>query len=270
MGCSFCYLPQYGIRIDHSRDNLHRSSVDPQQLIQALEYSEWFRRGRDGTLLSIGSFTDPFLNKEWTIQLLRLVRSLKNPTQIATRVFPGDEAILEIERIFAGRPDQLMINLSINEDTAATRTFMRRWLAFADELNLTLYVKPYLDKTGECLQWFTDLALKHPSLSIVVGSLYFGDKIHLTRDDVLKTHRFCRDLVSPVVPQPTTPGMRNVHEEQFRHDLSKAISRVVFRTSSCALSAKLEIPDPLKNVGTSFCVGTDCANYERCGAQTVT
>ena len=263
VGCSFCYLPAYGIPIDRGRAEIREYAVDVGSLVRALEAKgECFIPGPGGSLLSVGSFTEPFLAPLATLELLHSLASFGNPLQIATRLFPGAEVIRQIEEELGANADHLMINLSMNKPDEGVRGVVDRWLNHKGRLHLAVYAKPFMDQTIDCLGYFEKIGKSMQEISFIVGSLYFGGKVGLSPSEI-RNHRLEPALRSPVVAHPTTPGMRNNAEEDFRLRLQGTLGRTVFRTSSCALAAKMRIPDPLGNFDGPFCVA-GCSNESIC------
>lgn len=263
--CSFCYLPAYGIPIDRGPREIREYAVDIASLRRALESKkDCFIPGLEGSLLSVGSFTEPFLAPSATLELLRSLVTLGNPLQIATRLFPGAEVIRQLEDDLGSEADHLMINISMNKPDEGVKGVVEKWLHHKGRLNVTIYAKPFMDRTRDCLDYFERIGTNIQEVSFIVGSLYFGGKIGLSSSDI-KNHHLEPTLKSPVVANPTTPGMRNNSEESFREHLQKTLGRTVFRTSSCALAAKMKIPDPLGNFGGPFCVA-GCSNESICRA----
>jgi len=82
--CSYCYIYDMGFR--------HTASpypLDPKELAYALLSNRNFMSGKHGTLIAVGSITEPFLFEEKTLEFLRELSRLGNPIQFSTKKYIG-------------------------------------------------------------------------------------------------------------------------------------------------------------------------------------
>jgi len=262
LACEYCYLPEYSIA--HNKVP-PPGEIDGATYRAALEYDKRMIRGKDGSLLSIGSFCEPFLPEvaNQTVNILRALEPLRNSIQIATKCFPGASAFEDIIAIFADEPEQLMINLSLNDFDRMDKQQIKNWLNRPDNICICIYIKPFLSKTTSQLSRFIELGNSYPQLSFVVGSFYVGESIRQKPTSGYKfdCYRSNPGLVSPVVDEPKVMGFKETGEDNFRKELTNKIGRPAFKTASCALSCKRKVKDPLRNYETSFCIRDHCSNY---------
>ena len=266
--CNYCYLIEYGIK--RNQNKVVPSGINASDYLAAIQNcGSKFRKGKSGTLISLGSFSEPFLPdvRGKTLSIIEALYHLGNPIQIATKYFPGSNFVLRLIEIFRNNRDQLMINLSLNNLHQSTVKSLMKWFPYSNNIKLTVYIKPFLKGVDESLKDYIDLGLKYPNISFVVGSLYVGDLIRENlRPRFFDYLNFERNplLESPVVDKSITPGFSHKKEYNFTIKLQKAINRGIFHTASCALSAKYHIRDPLKNYKSKFCIEHICPNYNIC------
>ena len=83
-GCLYCYVPS----IIKERA-VEVNPLSPEQLVLSLLENPYFLPGANGTLLAIGSITEPFLNETISLKTIAYARAFKhllgNPVQIATK-----------------------------------------------------------------------------------------------------------------------------------------------------------------------------------------
>ncbi|MDY6857105.1 MAG: tetratricopeptide repeat protein [Thermodesulfobacteriota bacterium] len=275
--CTYCYLPEYGIPNDSDYVMSNMPGVAFSRALQAFpvdEKTRSFAEGKHGTLLSIGSFCDPFLPDvaNTTVEILKALRELGNPLQVATKFYPDSEVLIDLLNAFSNQATPIMIYLSTPELNDSTRQMMDHWLAYSNNIALAVYLKPFLDNTLDALDDFVAMGRKYPNISFIVGSFYMGERILRNLDCANSSmENYRKDttghLISPVVSESVTPGYLHAKEAYFCDQLRKEfmdLGITVFRTASCALSAKYAIPDPLGNFGGFFCVGESCPNLRIC------
>lgn len=83
--CAYCYLPAIGYSIGARADQ--RQSIDAKTLLDLLQKDERFIPGENGTILSIGCFSECWdkRNRDETIALVIGLLPSKNPIQLATK-----------------------------------------------------------------------------------------------------------------------------------------------------------------------------------------
>ena len=74
-----------------------------------------FIKSKSGTLISIGSFCDPFLQNVdlKTRDILKAIKDFGNPIQIATKLFPSKSVLNDMVELFNENKNQLMVNFSL-------------------------------------------------------------------------------------------------------------------------------------------------------------
>jgi tetratricopeptide (TPR) repeat protein len=268
VGCSFCYLPAYGI--EHTVKPAS-GEVEPSLYRQALAGDKRFRAGPGGTLISVGSFCEPFLKhlSERTVEIIRAIAELGNPMQVATRVEPPKGVAAGLAAAVDGRRGMLTVNCSVNEPKNLVK--LKKWAEATKgtDVQVVGYIKPFLEATAAGLDQFIDTGRRWANLNFVVGSLYVAPEIEENlslRDEARKAFSFQTELRSPIVETSRTPGVQHSREETFRRDLQQAVSRSVFRTVTCAGTAERRVPDPVGVFGSGLCIMQECSNYRVCAA----
>lgn len=266
LGCEYCYLPEYSI--PHNRKPTP-AEIDGATFLAAIRNDSRVKTGKEGSLLSLGSFCEPFLEEvaSLTVDILKELKPLGNSIQIATKRFPGANTVSDLVSAYADDPTQLMVNLSVNDLDNREWEQAHQWFEHLTNTNsqlyITLYIKPFLPKTSSQLSRFVEIGRKHQSLSFVVGSFYVGDSIRQMSSSVFISNSYHSNpsLVSPVVDEPKVVGFEEIEQEMFRNKLACELGRPVFKTASCALSWRRGVKDPLRNYETTFCLKSSCANY---------
>lgn len=85
-GCSYCYLPTEGFNIGLTAHS-ERRRISAAQLLHALKLDARFELGSNGTILSIGCFSEAWdpNNRDETVQLICALLEYENPIQLATK-----------------------------------------------------------------------------------------------------------------------------------------------------------------------------------------
>lgn len=263
LNCEYCYLPEYSIT--HNKSPIP-AGINGANYRAVIKHDERVTLGKEGTLLSIGSFCEPFLPEiaNLTVDILNELRSLGNPIHIATKCFPGSPSIDELVATYADDPTQLMVNLSLNDLEFTDVEIARQWLTYSTKINIAIYIKPFLSKTYHQLSRFAELGHSYPNVSFIVGSFYVGNAIRRKLSHGFSFEQYSRNysLISPVVEEPSVEGFKEEREDIFREQLEAKLNKPVFKTASCALSLRRGIRDPLGNYQTSFCIGSRCSNFD--------
>ncbi len=83
--CAYCYI--YDMGFQH---NIRQYPLSPEQLVYALASNPYFIPGRNGTLIAMGSVTEPFLpqTKDLSIKYIEAItKYLGNPIQFSTKMY---------------------------------------------------------------------------------------------------------------------------------------------------------------------------------------
>ena len=80
--CTYCYIYSMGFP-----KRIRRYPLSPYQLVYSILSNRHFIPGRYGTLLALGSVTEPFhqVTKEYTLELISILYTLGNPIQVSTK-----------------------------------------------------------------------------------------------------------------------------------------------------------------------------------------
>ncbi len=83
--CVYCYIYDMGFQ-----SNARQYPLSPEQLVYALASNPYFIPGRNGTLIAMGSVTEPFLpqTKDLSIRYIEAItKYLGNPIQFSTKIY---------------------------------------------------------------------------------------------------------------------------------------------------------------------------------------
>jgi DNA repair photolyase len=84
-GCSYCYLPQVGLKINAESSDIKRASAG--QILDAIKSDPRFVGGKNGTLLSVGCFSECWDTeaRSNSIELINGLLEFGNSIQMATK-----------------------------------------------------------------------------------------------------------------------------------------------------------------------------------------
>lgn len=179
--CQYCYLPDLGMGGEPAY-------ISAEETLSLLHQSEDFVPGPQGTILSLGCYSECWdeINKPETVRLLAALAAQGNYLQMATKQAISREELAELDAL-AQYPGQLGIYLSaptlshageLEPGTAPpeARLAPARWRAELKNIYFVLYLKPVLDGvTLEDAEAYGRLMKTH-NLPAIVGPL-------LARDD---------------------------------------------------------------------------------------
>ena len=216
--CSYCYLPSEQIQIGRNNSNTN-DTVSAQELYEHLCNDKRFVPGPEGTLLSIGCYSETWdpRNREETVQLIKMLLRHGNNIQLATKR-KIDSA--DIKAIKEGEYWNKQLSIYISSTTLShwkeyeRRTIPphTRFLSFKScaELDIpaVLYIKPVLPRiTILDIDLFGDL-IKSYKIPCIVGDMFMenssgmtspiSSKLFITKDDESITIRKRLGAFGPV------------------------------------------------------------------------
>lgn len=174
--CQYCYLS--GLGIGH---NPHYISAE--ETLTLLQQSDEFVPGADGTVLSLGCYSECWdcKNKSETIKLLSNLADYGNYIQMATKQAVSKDELKQLDAL-ARYPGQIGLYLStptlshsveLEPGTASIKDRLAplNWQAELKHIYLSLYIKPVLpDITLEDASIYCQLAERY-HLPIIIGPL---------------------------------------------------------------------------------------------------
>lgn len=216
--CSYCYLPSEQVQIGRNNSNTN-STVSAQELYEHLCNDKRFAPGPEGTLLSIGCYSETWdpRNREETVQLIKMLLRHGNNIQLATKrkIDSADiKAITEAEHW----NKQLSIYISSTtlshwkEYEKRTIPPNTRFLSFKNcadlEIPAVLYIKPVLPGiTIVDIELFGALMKSH-KIPCIVGDMFMensngmtspiSSKLFIAKDDESLTIRKELSAFGPV------------------------------------------------------------------------
>ncbi|EKF9996586.1 radical SAM protein [Vibrio cholerae] len=255
--CHFCYIYDKGYTT-----KAVKNGFDIEQVIIYLNSHESFKLGKDGSIISIGAWGDPFprYNKSLcyhTINWLKKLADLGNPIQIMSRYELHPEILEEIVNL-----NKYYGHIMYSTSISSIENF-RVIEPYSDTPNKRLTSVSILNNAGIAtnvmikpfIQGITDLEVDQiaEALSVygikqcVVGDLLLDDTIKsklisdglLATDNVGKLEQQVLDCTSGETYELKT----SVEMNNFSHALS-LLGIKVFKKSSCVNSFILGKPNP--------------------------
>ena len=174
--CSYCYLPDIGI------DNQVKY-FKAKYIIKQIEKMEQFQRGKDGTIISIGCYSEcwDIKNKDETIKLVKYFIDTGNYVQLATKKEITYDELQEINKLIKYK-NQLNIYISIptisksnlieiGTDKVEKRISNFKLKSCLKNINFILYIKPVLRCITKLdVKRYIDI-IEEYKLDVVVGDL---------------------------------------------------------------------------------------------------
>jgi len=170
-GCKYCYLSYlYDCNSVYDIDN-YLSSKDR------------FEKGKNGTLLSIGCYTDPFLSENIsdTLDLLKYLSQYNNYIQISTKFILSTEVIKQIINL-RNYPSQISIYYScptISQDNifekncpSAKERIENLIKTYNSGIPAILYIKPFIENVTKFDFNLYKLLLLKCNIPVVVGQCF--------------------------------------------------------------------------------------------------
>lgn len=178
--CSYCYLPS----LDLTFGKTPNSIIKTEKLLEMLNNNTSFQKGKDGTILSLGCYSECWdeINKEDTINLINILLAYQNPVQLATKKYISEDDFCKINLNKIKHPNHLSIFISSSTITQfqkyekGTIDPMLRFDSFKIQskyhIPMYLYIKPVLENIT-----ITDIDLyiqiiKQYNIDAIVGELF--------------------------------------------------------------------------------------------------
>lgn len=179
--CSYCYLPTENMQLGQ-RPPIN-STRSPEELIYRLQADKMFKPGRDGTILSIGCFSecwDPAVRQK-TIMLIKSLLLHDNWIQFATKreIHRRDLQPIVEDANWRGQAVAYISSATISKwhqfergTTRPERRFKSFAVCTASGVRSCLYIKPVLpDVTIRDASLYGTL-MKDRKVDVVVGDLF--------------------------------------------------------------------------------------------------
>ncbi|OHE02826.1 MAG: hypothetical protein A3K14_10155 [Sulfurimonas sp. RIFCSPLOWO2_12_FULL_36_74] len=151
--CSYCYLPSLDLTLGKTPNN----TIQTEKLLEMLNGNTDFQKGKDGTILSLGCYSECWdeINKEDTINLINILLEYQNPIQLATKKYINEDDFCKINLNKIKHPNHLSIFISSSTITQfqkyekGTIDPMLRFDSFKIQskyhIPMYLYIKPILE-----------------------------------------------------------------------------------------------------------------------------
>ena len=174
--CAYCYLDGVGIKGIPIKG-------DVDKIVEQLLMKDYFKQGPDGTILSIGCYSECWdeENKENTINLLKKIVVYGNYIQLATKKSMTMEEVVTINEIVTFK-NQIGIYISaptisksreieVGTDTIEARLSVLEYSKMFNNIYFVLYIKPVLFGITVCdIEKYIEI-IKKFSVNCVVGSM---------------------------------------------------------------------------------------------------
>ncbi len=177
-GCVYCYVPSMGFG---GKPRVY--PLSGEQLAYALALNPYLVPGEHGTLVAIGSVTEPFMNPATTRRTIEYVSAIKkwlgNPLQAATKSVVSEDDARELTRACGSRMSvlvsittlRLASKLEPGAPSPKKRLESSRMLSRLG-LKVCLFMRPIIPGVTDTeAQLILMEALNHGVTSIVPGSL---------------------------------------------------------------------------------------------------
>lgn len=179
--CSFCYLPDLSI----NKNGYDNQKISIENLVTRLKNNSNFIKGKKGTILSIGCYSECWdkSNKLDTILLLNNLLEFNNPIQLSTKrkITKKDLELINLSQIkYKGQLSIYISNSSITkykeyEDKTTKPSIRFKSFDLINEFHLIdfyLYIKPVIkDITIKDKIKYINLIKKY-NLDVIVGEYF--------------------------------------------------------------------------------------------------
>ncbi|MEV9527121.1 hypothetical protein ACOTVK_01765 [Aliarcobacter butzleri] len=183
--CSFCYLPDLSI----SKNGYNNQKISIINLIDKLKNNSYFIKGQNGTILSIGCYSECWdkSNKMDTISLVNNLLEFNNPIQLSTKkkITKKDLETINLSQIkYKGQLSIYISNSSITkykeyEDKTTKPSIRFKSFDLINEfplINFYLYIKPVIkDITIQDKIKYINLIKKY-NLDVIIGEYFESDQ----------------------------------------------------------------------------------------------
>jgi DNA repair photolyase len=180
-GCSYCYLPQVGLKINAESSDIKRASAG--QILGAVKSDPRFVAGRNGTLLSVGCFSECWDTeaRSNSVSLINGLLEFDNSVQMATK---REIRLKDFEEINISAAQAGQLGVFVSSATISNwRTFERGTTSpskrfnsfeFFAELRVAgfLYIKPVIPGvTIQDIRLYGEL-IERFGVPVVVGDAF--------------------------------------------------------------------------------------------------
>ena len=178
--CSYCYLP--ALNIKHAK-----KKISVGEAIGLVENLKYYKRGKNGTIISIGCYSECMdqENKEDTFQIIEYFLKQGNYVQLATKKQIDSDFLKRLSE-FQNEKRQLWIYVSLPVITESDKMEIgtdipeKRIKNFAlckqFGINCALYIKPYIDGvTDKDVDKYIDI-INRFNIPAIVGEMLSVDE----------------------------------------------------------------------------------------------
>ena len=181
--CKFCYLPSQNYNIG----NKPKLSISSEEIIKKLLSHSSFIKGKFGTVLSIGCYSECWSNnnKKTTINLIKSLINLGNPIQLATKRIISREEFYDLNSaiLWKGQLTIFISSTTVSDYKVwekSTSDPYKRFSIFSENLKakipLCLYLKPILPNiTIKDIDIYAKYVTSF-NLQTIVGSMFVYDE----------------------------------------------------------------------------------------------
>ncbi|MEM1619573.1 MAG: radical SAM protein [Fervidicoccaceae archaeon] len=245
-GCLYCYVPSVLKWGRTSRVDVELSDLMPEELALALLANPYFLPGPEGTLLAVGSVTDPFLDERVTSRTLSYLRAIRdvlgNPVQVATKSVLSGEELEELRRSAEPRTSVLVTVISLRlarvlEPRAPPPMERLEFLGRLAEAGLSpaLFMRPLLPGVpSEELREIMRICSEKGVRDVVLGSLQVDGEI-------LAKLRAAPRIAAEVERRvgPTGPGLSPIRAPELKTKAARLAEELDLRAHPASCSASV-------------------------------
>ena len=262
--CVYCYT--YDMGFD---SNPRPNPLTPEELVYALLSNQHFISGRYGTLIAIGSVSEPFIYPDKAMSYLREMARLGNPIQFSTKSYISKSYANDIAKL--GAP----INPLVTIITTRLEDLLEPYAPSVDKrletienlssagLRVCLFLRPIIvgvnySEAKEIML----LARESGAQCVIIGSFRITYRIYqLLRSlglDLSEIERRINIKVLNRKPKKQIAVPLTAKEKNELISLARSLGLVPFKSACCANSNNAGVICPSICFETNFCTG--CPN----------
>jgi len=255
--------------------NIEPYPLSPRELVYAILLNRNFISGRFGTLLAIGSITEPLIFEKHALEYFYELANLGNPIQFSTKKFITSSFALELSRVPTPvSPLVSIITFELSDilEPYAPKPDLRlesiRNLSNAG-LNACLFLRPIIVGINYREAYkIMDVAREYGARCVVFGSFRITYRIYKTLKDLgldmSKVEARANIKLIKKFPKRQYPVSLSRREKDRLIAYARKIGLIPFKSACCANSFNAGVVCPSICFETSFC--TNCPN--NCRTQT--
>ena len=269
--CSYCYIYDMGFGY-----RARPYPLNPEELVFAILNNKNFVSGRYGTLIAVGSVTEPFLFEDTAIGFLEELSKLGNPIQFSTKKYLNHSLANKISELPTSISALVSITTIDNVDVlepyapSVDKRLGTIYNLSSAGVSTCLFLRPIIVGVNDSeIPKIIDLAIEHGARCVVIGSFRITYHIYtrLKKLGVNLDKIEARINVKALRKRPKTqyvvPLKRKEKARIIRVIRNKGA--IPFLSACCANSYSASVICPSICFETNYCTScpNDCRHAER-------